>query len=223
MDVVTSWWISFLAGVFTPLGAVCVLPLYPGFIAHLAGQLPGNPSRRTILLLGCLVAVGMVGSMLLTGFVFISILQFSLSDAIRILSPIAFILLVGISIFLIAGKDPGKYVPSNCLPEIRSPILTAFVFGFFFGILALPCNPGPIIVLFALSVNSFSFMINLVNFILFGIGMALPLIFFSVITASRSDQVIHFFTENRRIIQRIAGILMLVIALYYLGYIFGIF
>jgi cytochrome c-type biogenesis protein len=165
----------------------------------------------------------MVGSMLLTGFAFISVLQFSLSDAIRILSPIVFILLAGISIFLIAGKDPGKYLPSNCLPAMRSTILTAFVFGFFFGMLALPCNPGPIIVLFALSVNSFSVMINLVNFLLFGIGMALPLILLSVITASRSEMIIRFFTENRRIIQRIAGILMLVIAIYYLGYLFGVF
>ena len=38
MDPVSAAGISFLAGLFAPLGAVCVLPLYPGFLAWLANQ-----------------------------------------------------------------------------------------------------------------------------------------------------------------------------------------
>jgi cytochrome c-type biogenesis protein len=222
MDITVTWWLSFLAGVFTPLGAVCVLPLYPGFIAHLAARLTGESSRLTIILLGFLVTAGMILSMLITGFIFITLLQRSFSELIRVLSPGAFILLAGISIILIAGIDIGSFIPSNCLPAIQSPGTSAFVFGFFFGMLALPCNPGPIIVLFALSLNTSGYLENLVSFILFGIGMALPLIVLTVITASRSRTVIGFLTKNKKSINRVAGVLMLVIAVYYLGYLSGI-
>jgi cytochrome c-type biogenesis protein len=212
MDITVTWWLSFLAGVFTPLGAVCVLPLYPGFIAHLAARLTGESSRRRILLLGFLIA----------GFIFITLLQRSFSELIQVLSPLAFILLAGISIILIAGIDIGSYIPSNCLPAIQSPRASAFVFGFFFGMLALPCNPGPIIVLFALSMTTVGYLNNLVSFILFGIGMALPLIVLTVITASRSRTVIGLLTKNKKSINRVVGVLMLVIAVYYLGYLSGI-
>jgi cytochrome c-type biogenesis protein len=222
MDITVTWWLSFLAGVFTPLGAVCVLPLYPGFIAHLAARLTGESSRRTILLLGFLVTAGMIFSMLIAGFIFITLLQRSFSELIQVLSPLAFILLAGISIILIAGIDIGSYIPSNCLPAIQSPRASAFVFGFFFGMLALPCNPGPIIVLFALSMTTIGYLDNLVSFILFGIGMALPLIILTVITASHSRSVVGFLTKNKKSINRGAGVLMLGIAVYYLGFLSGI-
>lgn len=222
MDITVTWWLSFLAGVFTPLGAVCVLPLYPGFIAHLAARLTGESTRLTIILLGFLVTAGMIFSMLIAGFIFITLLQRSFSELIQVLSPIMFVLLAGISLILIAGIDIGSYMPSNCLPAIQSPRASAFIFGFFFGILALPCNPGPIIVLFALSMTTQGILDNLVSFILFGIGMALPLIVLTVITASRSLMVIGFLTKNKKGINRVAGVLMLTIAVYYLGYLAGI-
>ncbi|MDD1713048.1 MAG: hypothetical protein LUQ69_07785 [Methanoregulaceae archaeon] len=222
MDITVTWWLSFLAGVFTPLGAVCVLPLYPAFIAHLATRLTGESSRGTILLLGFLVTAGMILSMLIAGFVFIFLLQRSFSEIIRVLSPVAFILLAAISIILIAGIDIGSFIPSSCLPGIQSPRASAFTFGFFFGMLALPCNPGPIIVLFALSMTTIGYLDNLVSFILFGIGMALPLIILTVITASHSRSVVGFLTKNKKSINRGAGVLMLGIAVYYLGFLFGI-
>jgi cytochrome c-type biogenesis protein len=36
---------SFFLGLITPLTAVCVLPLYPGFITYLANQL--SPDKTT--------------------------------------------------------------------------------------------------------------------------------------------------------------------------------
>ena len=38
INFLSNLWISFLAGLFAPIGAVCVLPLYPGFLSYLAGQ-----------------------------------------------------------------------------------------------------------------------------------------------------------------------------------------
>ena len=45
-------WISFLAGLFAPLGAVCVLPLYPGFLSYLASQVTDKENKKQIIIFG---------------------------------------------------------------------------------------------------------------------------------------------------------------------------
>jgi|TARA_Y100000310_G_C20598816_1_gene771917 hypothetical protein len=52
MGALLNIWISFLAGLFAPLGAVCVLPLYPGFLAYLlvvAGYFIRKRVRKRLL------------------------------------------------------------------------------------------------------------------------------------------------------------------------------
>lgn len=221
MDTAVTWWLSFIAGVFTPVGAACVLPLYPGFIAHISSHISEKSTRGTILALGLLVTTGIILSMLTAGFLFITVMQGSFSSAVRIISPVLFTLLAAIGILLAAGIDPGTFLPAFHPPSGQSPLAGTFLFGLFFGLLALPCNPGPIIVLFALSANTVGFLENLLNFILFGIGMALPLLILTVITATRSQVVIGFLVRNKTAINRVAGMLMVAVAAYYLGYLAG--
>ena len=83
---------SFVLGVLTPLSAVCVLPLYPGFLAYLSSRLSGEiANRKTILKIGLSVTIGVISFMFLIGLVFTTLLQVSLTQVIGIVSPIALV------------------------------------------------------------------------------------------------------------------------------------
>ncbi len=216
MDIVTGWWISFLAGVFTPLGSVCVLPLYPGFLAFLSGRVSKENPRRTVLILGLLVTAGIMVSMALFGAVYVTMVSMSLARVLSFISPVAFGILALVSILLILNVDIGAVFPGVGIPQARSPYLNSFGFGFFFGILVLPCNAASIVVLLALSSSPSGFMVNFINFIVFGIGMALPLLIISIVSMQKSRTLIAILTTHKRVVNVTAGVLMLAVSLYYL-------
>ncbi len=221
VSVIANFWLSFLAGLFAPLGAVCVLPLYPGFLAYLASKLSKKDNTKNIILLGIIVVLGVLASMFIIGLVF-SFLQESLSKAIGIISPIAFGILAVLSIFLIIGVDFTKFAPKITAPVLKNPMLSSFIFGIFFGAIVIPCNPAPLIVLFAISTSTVSFITNLLNFFFFGLGMGLPLLLISFVSAAKSQEVLGFLSKHQRIINIIAGIIMLGVSVYYLIFVFNV-
>ncbi len=223
MVVLLNFWIAFLAGLFAPLAAVCVLPLYPGFLAYLSNQFSGKESKKTFIMLGLLVAFGVISSMFLVGLIFTKLLQTSLTNAIGIISPIAFGILAVVSFFLIFNFDFSRLFPQFRAPVAKNPLLSSYGFGFFFGAIVLPCNPASLIVLFAISTSTIDFVSNMFNFVFFGIGMALPLLIFSVVSAQWSQEVIGFLARNKRKINLLAGLAMLGISLYYLIFVFRVF
>jgi len=225
VSALLNFWLSFLAGLFAPLGAVCVLPLYPGFLAYLAGKVEGLDEvgiKRKIILFGVIVSLGIILSMFVVGLLFSAIFSSSLTNAISIISPIAFGVLAIVSLFLIFDFDFGRFMPKTHSPVLKNPYLSSLVFGLFFGAVVLPCNPASLAVLFAVSTNVTSFISNLFNFIFYGIGMSLPLIVLAVVSGSYGKGVIGFLTRNKRRINLIAGIIMLVIAVYYLVFVFDL-
>jgi cytochrome c-type biogenesis protein len=100
------------------------------------------------------------------------------------------------------------------------PYWNALIFGLFFGLIILPCNPAPIILLFALSVNAADVLENLVVLIAFCIGIAIPVLLISIIPAATNSRLVRFLTTHRRRINVVCGLFMLVLALYYLFWVF---
>lgn len=121
---------------------------------------------------------------------------------------------------MILGVDIGRIFPTVHSPEARTPWGTAFLFGAFFGLVALPCNPASIILLFALSTTTVDFLSNFVNFVIFGVGMATPLLVLSAFSMDANRMAVSFFTRYHGIINRCAGVLMLIVAMYYLIFVF---
>ncbi len=222
VSVFVNFWISFFAGLTAPLVAVCVVPLYPGFLAYLSSRLSGKESRKVIIFLGIVASLGVIISMLIIGLIFSRFLQSSLTNAIGIISPIAFLILGIISFFLIFNLDFGRIIPQFKIPTIKNPVLSIFIFGLFFGAIVLPCNPAPLVVLFALSTTSTSFFVNFLNFLFFGIGMSVPLLALSILSGQYTNVILGFFIRNKIIINRIAGLIMLGISAYYLFFVFRI-
>jgi len=213
---------SFGLGLLTPLTAVCVLPLYPGFLAFLSNQFSGKESKKTYALFGAIIVAGVLTFMLLFGLIFTTLLQESLTNVIGIVSPIAFGILGIISLFLIFNFDFGRFFPKLKVKTTGNPLKSAFIFGFFFGAIVIPCNPAFIAAFLARALLFGSFVSSISNFLAFGLGLGAPLLVFSLVSAQWSQRVIGFLTGHKRIINLIAGILMLWIALYYLLCVFPV-
>lgn len=212
---------SFFLGLLTPLTAVCVLPLYPGYIAFIARQIGGDDWKRS-LKIGLLVNAGVIAFMALLGIIFTSVLKVSLTSVISIISPIAFSILSLISLLLIFNVDISAYLPKMDTPKTKDPYLRSFFFGFFFGPIIIPCNPGFIAAFFVKSLSAAGVM-NMLNFLLFGLGIGFPLLVISLLSARAGIRVARFFAKNARWINLFAGIIMLGISLYYLFFVFQVF
>lgn len=216
---------AFILGLLTPLTAVCVLPLYPGFLAFLAGQFSDKKEsqRKTMIFFGSIVVLGVLVFMLLLGLIFTTFLQQSLTSVIGVISPIAFGILGVISVFLIFNLDFSRFIPKAKVATGKNPMRNAFFFGFFFGAIVIPCNPAFIAAFFARAFLVDSFFSSMLSFLFFGIGLGAPLLVFAVISGQWSSKVIGFLTKHQRKINLIAGILMLWISLYYLICVFNVF
>jgi cytochrome c-type biogenesis protein len=213
---IPDWGVAFVAGLLTPLGAACVLPLYPGYLSFLAGHAGAVRGAGARLLLGITAGAGILVSMFVFGLVVVLLLSYPLADVLGIISPVAYTLLGIIGVLLILGRGPEFTFSSPHLPGDRMPFLGAFLFGLFFGILILPCNAAPIAVLLALSTTTSDLIANMFNFVFFGAGMAVPLIALSAVSLFRGKEATAFLVQNRRAINLVTGTLMVIVAFYYL-------
>lgn len=210
---------AFVLGLLTPLTAACVLPLYPGFLTYLADQQPEG--RHTYRLFGVLVVAGVLTFMLLLGLVFTTLLQASLTSVIGVVSPIAFGILALIAVALIVRPDM-SWSGHVRTPETENSLVNAFGFGFFFGAIVIPCNPAFIAVFFTRAILFTDPVTSMVNFGAFGLGMGAPLLLFAVASARWSQEVIGTVTRYRTVINRVTGVVLLMVALYYLFVVFNV-
>jgi len=224
MQLVINLTSTFMLGLLTPLTAVCVLPLYPGFLSFLSRKLStekGNRGRP--MALGGLVTSGVILFMLLVGLVFTTLIEASLTRVIQVVSPIAFAALAVISVLLIFNVDAGKLFPQARIPSVKSAYLSALLYGFFFGAIVAPCNPGMIAAFFTktLATTTAHFLVNMLHFLLFALGIGFPLLVIALVSGTASQRIVRFLVTHKAVINRVAGAIMLGISLYYLLFVFG--
>ncbi len=210
---------SFSLGLATPLSAVCVIPLYPGFLAFLSSQEEDAPP---VAVLGILVATGVVGFMGAVGVVFTTVLGASLTGVVEVVSPVAFALLGVVGVALVVDVHPWSRLPTAEPPQTRSPSLSALAYGAFFGAVVLPCNPGFIAVFFARSFLFADPVSSLANFGAFGVGMATPLLAFAFAAEPWRNRVLGALTTHRRVVDATSGVVLVAVSLYYLLVVFEV-
>ncbi|MBI2632645.1 cytochrome C biogenesis protein [Candidatus Pacearchaeota archaeon] len=190
----------------------------------MSNRFSGKESKKTFFLFGLTILIGITVFMILLGLVFTTILQKSLTNVISIISPIAFIILGLISLALIFDFDLSRFIPKpNIQTGNKSPLKGAFIFGFFFGAIVLPCNPAFIAAFFARAFLFGDFISSMLNFLSFGFGLGAPLLILSLISGQWSKNIIGFLIKNKRAINLISGLIMLGISIYYLFFVFRIF
>ncbi|MBS3059947.1 MAG: cytochrome C biogenesis protein [DPANN group archaeon] len=218
VDITTS----FILGLLTPTTAACVLPLYPGFLVYLTAALGEKSNKKRLATFGLVISSGVVVFMLLLGLIFSTILQVSLTNVIGIVSPIAFFILLIISLLLIFDIDIGSKLPRIATPRTKNPLAHAFIYGFFFGAIVVPCNPAFIAAMLARTAAVMNFIANVFNFLAFGVGMAAPLIAFSLLSTTKTQSIITFLAKNTRKINLASGLIMLGVSVYYLVFVFRV-
>lgn len=208
METLAATFLLGLGSAATP----CLLPLYPGFIAYLAGTRSGQPGKAPVLL-GLVVLLGLLTTMLLLGVV-VSVLALPLSDILRWSIPVVTVVLFGLGLLLIAGRNPFNRLVGVQVPVVRNPLGQAYVYGLLVGPVALPCAGPFLIALLAISVGIGDGLTRVGSFAVYGLGFGLPLVALGVIGATRGQAISRFVARHHLAILRTAGVLLIVTAIY---------
>jgi cytochrome c biogenesis protein CcdA len=63
----------------------------------------------------------------------------------------------------------------------------------------------------------------MLHFLLFALGIAFPLFLIALVSGTVSQRIVRFLVKHKAVINRVAGVLMLGISLYYLFIVFKVF
>jgi cytochrome c-type biogenesis protein len=191
----------------------CLLPLYPGFIAYLAGTRERVSGRRVSAVLGLAVLAGLLTTMVGIGLV-ISIIALPFGDILRWTVPIATAVLIVIGVALVAGRNPFARLAGVTAPGVRNPLAQAYVYGLVLGPMAMPCAGPFLVALLAISVGLADAATRVGSFIVFGLGFGRPLVLLAAIGVARGDAMARAVARHHELVLRVSGLLIIATALY---------
>jgi cytochrome c-type biogenesis protein len=200
---------SLLLGLLTTTSP-CILPLYPGFLAYLGGQ---SELGRQKYFLGLFVLAGVLSMMIALGGL-IALLAVPVGSILLYIIPLADLLIFLLGILLLLNFNPFKTLPQIQLPLFRHPYGNAYVYGLLYGPIALPCSGPMVVSIFALSFTTAEVFGQLWTFLWFGLGLGLPLLILSFLSAALQRQLTMLFARHTRIINLFGGLLLIGVALY---------
>lgn len=206
---------------------VCLLPLYPGLIAFLAGNVTPSamtneetPSARTERpiwvtgLLGAFVLAGVLTVMIALGLV-LHLLDRAFADIFNVLLPIVYVAVILLGALMLTGRNPFARLSMMQAPVLRNPFATAFLYGMLLGPMTLPCT-GPVIAsAFLLGTTQFSTIeVEIVYFIAFGIGFGWPLLVLPLFAAPAQKRFTGWLTRHHTLLTRASGTMLILIGLF---------
>ena len=203
---------AFLLGNAAILGNVCVLPLYPGLIAFLAGNMQHGRIRQGGVLLGASVLAGVLAVMIALGFVLFAIGQ-SFSRILPWLLPVIYGLVIILGVAMLLGRNPFARLSTAHVPMLSNPYAASFLYGGLLAPMTLPCT-GPVIIgAFVLGVGSAAALgESLLYFVAFGLGFGWPLLVLPLVAMPLQRGITRWLTGNAQVLGRLAGALLLAIA-----------
>jgi cytochrome c-type biogenesis protein len=200
---------SLLLGLLTTTSP-CILPLYPSFLAYLSGQ---NEMGKRKYFLGVFVLAGVLTMMLALGGL-IALLAVPVGSVLAYILPLADFLILLLGILLLLNQNPFKTIPQIQLPALNHPYGNAYVYGLLYGPIALPCSGPMVVSIFALSITVGEAVSQLWLFLWFGLGLGMPLLVLSFLSAALQRQLIMLFARHSRVVNFIGGLLLVGVAIY---------
>lgn len=197
---------AFVLGVASA-ASPCLLPLYPGFIAYLAGNSRSMAGRRAAGLLGVLVLAGVLTMMLAIGLA-LALLAIPVGPVLAWLVPMVDVVLIVLGLLLLGGRNPFERLPGARVPIVANPYAQAYVYGLMLGPLALPCAGAFVVALFAISIGVGDAAPRVARFLVYGLGFGLPLVALSLIAGARGQSMVRWIVARHRAIELAAGLLL---------------
>lgn len=204
----TAFFIGILA-----TSAPCVFPLYPGFLAYLSSSSERLKGRRANYLLGLLVLAGVLTMMLLIGFIVAS-LSIAFGSVLLVATPFIDLLIIALGILLLLNINPFLMLAQVRSPLLSNPLISAYVYGLFFGPVLLPCSGLIAVGVFALSFSVSQFFGKVALFLAFGLGLGVPLLVLSFLSQIKGGWLTSFFASRHTLMNRLAGVLLVLVGLY---------
>jgi cytochrome c-type biogenesis protein len=204
---------GFSLGAASILTNVCLLPLYPGMIAFLAGN-ANNPRARTATAwLGVLVLAGILTLMLTFGVVFFLIRR-EMSVIFPLLLPLIYLVVIGLGMLMLSGRNPFERLATVQTPLLRNPYMMAYVYGLLLAPMTLPCA-GPVLTTgLVIAANNGALGEQLAYFLGFGLGFGFPLVLLPLLAMPLQRYFVGFLTQNHIMIARVVGVLLVGIGLF---------
>lgn len=196
---------------------VCLLPLYPGLIAFLAGNANHERSRQAARWLGLVVLAGVLTMMILIGCV-LYLLNSTFGDALRFILPVVYATVIILGLLMLSGRNPFARLTMIQAPVLSNPYATAYLYGLLLGPMTLPCT-GPIIttaiILGAGSAGGFAR--EMIYVLAFGLGFGWPLMILPFFAVAAQRRFTQFLSRRHLLLTRFSGILLVAIGVYGIG------
>lgn len=203
---------TFLIGILAT-SSPCVFPLYPGFLAYLSSNSQRLKGKRARYLLGFLVLFGLLSMILLIGFIVAS-LSVAIGSVLLITTPLAYLVIIVLGILLLLNINPFTTLAQVRIPVLSNPFISAYVYGLLFGPVLLPCSGLISVGVFALSFSVNQFLGKIVLFLVFGLGLGMPLLFLSFISEMKGGWLTNFFASRHILMNRLAGVLLILVGVW---------
>ena len=198
----------------------CVLPLYPAFLAYVTAPQTAAvgaggvvlaarpPAALAALLVWLGVVVGMVG----IGAI-LAALSLGLGPVLRVLVPLADLLLIVLGVLLLIGRNPFARIPQLAPAALgrAGPIAGSFLYGLLFAPIALPCSGPFLIGIFVASLTLGDALRQLGFFAAFGVGFGLPLLALGRVGQVRARELARAMVRWERPLQLVLGAALVVI------------
>ena len=205
---------AFLLGNGAILTNVCMLPLYPGLIAFLAGNANNEASKRATGWLGIFVLAGILTLMTLVGGL-LFLLQRSFGAVLPWLLPVIYGAVIVLGLMMLAGVNPFARLGTFQTPLLRNPYWAAYVYGLLLGPMTLPCAGPVILSAFLVGAGSFAVLADgLVYFLFFGLGFGWPLVVLPLVALPLQRRSTGWLTRHYKLLTRISGVLLVGIGLF---------
>ncbi|MCU0511326.1 MAG: hypothetical protein MUE40_02025 [Anaerolineae bacterium] len=204
---------GFSAGSLASLTNACLLPLYPGLIAFLAGRAGDERSRRVAALLGIPVLAGVLTTMTAVGLVLV-LLSSTFDAVLPLLLPLIYAVVILMGLLLLAGKNPFATLQQLPAPVFRNPFATAYAYGLLLGPMTLPCT-GPVLVgAFAFSAGITDVLNGLLYFLAFGLGFGWILVVLPLFALPLQRRLVGWLTTHHHILNVASGLLLIAVGVF---------
>jgi cytochrome c-type biogenesis protein len=209
---VSEYVTAFTLGNAAILTNVCVLPLYPGLVALLAGR-SESAGPRSGWWLGVPVLGGLITFMIAIGFV-LHQAQRSVASVLDWLLPLLYLAVAALGGTLVAGRNPFTRLAGVHAPVLRNPAATAFLYGMLLAPMTLPCA-GPLVVsAFVIGGVSGSGALadSLTYFAAFALGFGWPMLLLPLLAEPLRRRATRLTARHHRVIGAASGVLLIGIA-----------